>query len=73
MKLNSFKHQDNYLFELDFEDGTHKIVDLSALIKSKVSVDELNTARIDKDWGCLEFKEGMVDIDPKTLYRYVLK
>jgi len=49
MKLNSFKHQDNYLFEFDFEDGTHKIVDLSALIKSKVSVDALNTARIDKD------------------------
>ena len=73
MKLNSFKHYHDYLFELDFENGVHKTVDLSKLIKSKVSPQELKTAHIDKDWGCLEFKGGMVDIDPKTLYGYALK
>jgi hypothetical protein len=29
---------------------------------------ELNSASIDKDWGCLEFKNGLVDIEPKTLF-----
>ena len=28
---------------------------------------------IDKDWGCLEFNGGMVDIEPKILYKYCVK
>ncbi len=31
---------------------------------------ELQTARINKEWGCLEFKDGAVDIEPVTLYKY---
>ena len=68
MKLKKFTIEHDYVFDLYFEDGTHKILNLENLIKSKVSKDELKTAHIDKDWGCLEFKDGMVDINPKTLY-----
>ncbi len=73
MRLISFKLHDNYIFDLNFEDGAKKKVDLSNLIKSKVTLDELKSANIDKDWGCLEFKNGMVDIDPKTLYHFSMK
>jgi RNAse (barnase) inhibitor barstar len=73
MRLISFKLHDNYIFDLNFEDGAKKKVDLSNLIKSKVTLDELKSANIDKDWDCLEFKNGMVDIDPKTLYHFSMK
>ena len=45
-------------------------MDLKTLIGSHVALEALNTARIDTEWGCLEFKNGSVDIEPKTLYRY---
>ncbi len=35
------------------------------------NMDALNTAHIAPEWRCLEFLNGHVDIDPKTLYRYV--
>ena len=73
MRLVDFKLYGNYIFDLNFEDGTKKKVDLSELIKSKVTLDELGSANIDEDWGCLEFKNGMVDIDPKTLYHFSMK
>jgi len=73
MKLNHFKYCENYIFEFDFENGIHKIVDISALVKSKLTLEDLNSAHIDKDWGCLEFKDGMVDIDPKTLYNFSMQ
>jgi len=43
------------------------------LEKSKISKDEIKTAHIDKDWGCLEFKNGLVDIEPNTLYNLDVK
>ncbi len=70
MKLEKFIIIHDYVFDLYFEDGTHKNLDLEELIKSKVSKTELKTAQIDKEWGCLEFKDGQVDINPKTLYSY---
>jgi hypothetical protein len=70
MRLKYFKLTNNYIFDLDFEDGTHTTVDLSPLIGSKVSMEELQSANIDKDWGCLEFNGGLVDIEPKTLYHF---
>ena len=73
MRLIDFKLHGNYIFDLNFEDGTKKKVDLSELIKSKVTLSELRSANIDEDWGCLEFKSGMVDIDPKTLYHFSMK
>jgi hypothetical protein len=70
MKLVSIEHQKGYLFTLTFENGESKDTDLSDLIEKYVSPSNLNTAHVNSDWGCLEFNNGMVDIDPKTLYRY---
>jgi len=73
MKLISFEYQHDYIFILTFENGEKIEVDLSDLIKKYVSENNLNTAQINKEWGCLEFNNGMVDIEPKTLYRYAVK
>ena len=70
MKLKHFEHYDAYRFLLKFENGTVKETDLAELIGHHVTLDALNTARIDPEWGCLEFNGGRVDIEPKTLYQY---
>ncbi len=70
MKLINFKYIDNYKFILTFENRETREVDLKNLISHKVSTKELKSAKIDKDWGCLEFNNGLVDIEPKTLYEY---
>lgn len=70
MKLKHFEHYDGYRFLLTFENGEVKEADLIDLIGHYVSVDALSTARIDPEWGCLEFNGGRVDIEPKTLYRF---
>ena len=72
MKLNDFTNINNYIFEFNFENGLHKRVDIAPLIQAKVSLKDLKSAHIDEDWGCLEFNDGMVDIDPKTLYKFVI-
>ena len=71
MKLQDYKIIEGYIFSLTFEDGTTKIIDLSSLIQAKVSKSEVSTAKIDKEWGCLEFKDGLIDIEPNTLYNFV--
>jgi hypothetical protein len=71
MRLKNFEQQDGYKFKLIFENGEVKEADLKNLIGSHVGLVDLNTARIDAEWGCLEFKNGMVDIEPKTLYRFI--
>ncbi|WP_341326602.1 DUF2442 domain-containing protein [Methylotuvimicrobium sp. KM2] len=70
MKLVNFTHLHDYWFVLDFENGEQKRVDLSNLIASHVNQEEIKTAHIDSEWGCLEFNNAMVDIEPKTLYSY---
>lgn len=70
MKLKHFEHLDAYRFVLTFENGLVKEADLQDLIGHHVSVEALNTARIDPEWGCLEFNGGSVDIEPKNLYRF---
>jgi hypothetical protein len=70
MKLKHFTRQDSYLFKLVFENGGVKETDLKELIGKYVALEALNTADLDTNWGCLEFKGGMVDIEPKTLYEY---
>ena len=70
MKLIEFKIKNDYIFDLKFENGIVKTLDISKLIKSKVKISELDTANIDEEWGCLEFKNGTVDISPKTLYNF---
>ncbi len=70
MKLKNFIQKEGYKFQLVFENGEIKETDLKNLIGHHVSLDGVKTARIDSEWGCLEFKNSCVDIEPKTLYRY---
>jgi len=70
MKLIGFKHQSGYCFRLDFANGEIREIDLNELIGKYVDANTLQTARLDPEWGCLEFKNGMVDIEPKTLYHF---
>ncbi len=70
MKLHQFEQLQSYLFLLSFENGETCQADLEDLIGQHVTVDNLRTAHINLDCGCLEFLDGRVDIEPKTLYRY---
>lgn len=70
MKLKHFQHRQGYCFVLNFENGEMKEVDLQALIGAYVVAAAVHTARIDPEWGCLEFNSGAVDIEPKTLYQF---
>lgn len=70
MKLKEIERQTGYIFFLTFINGEKMNVDLQDLISSYVKPQETNTARIDQDWGCLEFNNGRVDLEPETLYRY---
>lgn len=71
MKLQSFNNE-GYIFSLRFANGECARADLRALIGAAVSEEHLASARIDPDWGCLEFCAGAVDISPATLYRYAV-
>ena len=70
MKLAKITHKTNYIFILYFENGESKESDLQALIGKHVAIKDIHTAQVNTEWGCLEFNEGMVDIEPKTLYCY---
>lgn len=70
MKLRHFEQREAYLFVLTFDNGEVKETDLQGLIGQHVPADALHNAHIDMEWGCLEFLNGRVDIEPKTLYRY---
>lgn len=70
MKLKHFKYLENYCVTLTFANGEIKTVDLSPLIGHYVAPEALQTASINAEWGCLEFNQGHVDIEPKTLYRF---
>ncbi|VFM96747.1 MAG: Protein of unknown function (DUF2442) [Candidatus Kentron sp. G] len=69
MKLQRFQNT-GFTFSLLFADGKTILADLQPLIGAHISEQDLASARIDPDWGCLEFCNGAVDIDPVTLYRY---
>ncbi|NBC47414.1 MAG: DUF2442 domain-containing protein [Gammaproteobacteria bacterium] len=70
MKLLQFKNLAGFEFSLTFENGKTANVDLEPLIGRYLSTEELGSAEIDLDWGCLQFAGGSVDIEPKTLYRF---
>jgi hypothetical protein len=70
MKLVELRQLNHYVFMLTFENGEAKETDLKELLEKYVDENHLNTAHLNKDWGCLEFNDGAVDIDPSTLYRY---
>jgi hypothetical protein len=69
MKLQSFQNT-GFQFSLIFENGETIVVNLRPLIGEYVAENDLGSAKIDAEWGCLEFCNGTVDIDPTTLYRY---
>lgn len=70
MKLKQFEHCNGYVFKLIFNNDEIRETNLEPLIGDYVSLKNIQTARIDPEWGCLEFNAGMVDIEPKTLYRF---
>jgi hypothetical protein len=70
VKLQSFEHKNNYVFALQFTDHSQVEVDLAPLLQAYVEPAAVASARIDPEWGCLMFKDGMVDIEPKTLYKF---
>ncbi|MBV5311397.1 hypothetical protein [Chromatium okenii] len=70
MKLKHAQQIEAYRFQLTFADGQVKETDLQALIGQFVAVNELSTVAVNLDWGCLEFLDGQVDIEPITLARY---
>ena len=70
MKLKEIKHQQDYKFTLTFVNGETAFADLERLIAKYVTKQELGSARINQEWGCLEFKNGTVDIEPKTLHQF---
>ena len=65
-----FKNLGGYRFSLVFEETRFPDADLKSLIGENVGLSDLDTARIDEDWGCLEFKNGSIDIEPETLHRF---
>ena len=70
MKLKSFQKKHDYEFVFVFENGERKQANIEELVAKYLKLDELDTAIINDEWGCLEFKDGAVDIEPKTLYKY---
>ena len=70
MKLRSFQQVQGYRFRLTFDSGEVMSIDLYTLIGTYVSEDQLKTAHLDSEWWCLEFNDGQVDIEPRTLYRF---
>ena len=72
MKLTKFERGAGFESALVFDNGERATVDLEPLIGHHVSVEELGSAEIDPDWGCLQFQEGSIDIEPTTLYRYAM-
>ena len=73
MKLLQFKDLGGYRFSLVFEEDRFPVADLKSLIGGKVGLSDLDTARINEDWGCLEFKGGSIDVEPETLHRFCLQ
>lgn len=57
---------------LTFVNGQTLQVNIKSLIESYLGEQDLTSARIDPDWGCLEFCDGAVDIEPMTLYCYAV-
>ncbi|MGD9888284.1 MAG: hypothetical protein AB7S56_03345 [Halothiobacillaceae bacterium] len=72
MKLTALQHKYAYVFDLGFDGEWVFNVDLKPLVGAYIAEEELNTAAIDADWGCLVFKDGRVDVEPRTLYKFVL-
>lgn len=71
MRLQSFQNT-GFEFSLMFENGEVIAVNLKTLVGEYVSEKNMSSAHLDSEWGCLEFCNGDVDIDPNTLYLYAV-
>ncbi len=71
MKLKTCRFFDGYNAELTFENGEQFRADMAELLRAYVAPNQLGSAHIDAEWGCLEFCDGAVDIEPQSLYRFV--
>lgn len=58
---------------MGFLNGEEIETDLKNLIGKYVSLEDLHTAGINEEWGCLEFLAGNADIEPMTLYKYAIQ
>ena len=73
MKLLCIEQLSGYHFSLVFAEDRFADADLEPLVGEQVKLSELKAARVDEEWGCLEFKGGLVDVEPKTLHRFCEK
>ncbi len=73
MKLTKIENLGNYYFNLGFDNNSLSKFNIKSLIENKISIDDLKTAQLNKEWDCLEFKDGIIDIEPKTLYNFCFK
>lgn len=72
MRLKHFARKARFDFFLAFENGETVEVDLQPLLGAYLAEEHLASAQIDPDWGCLEFRNGSVEIAPSTLYRFAV-
>ena len=70
MRLIKYKNIDDYNFYFEFENKDSGEVNIESLIGKYVTKNELSTVNLNEEWGCLEFKKGLVDIEPQTLYKF---
>ncbi len=70
MKLKTFRQKNGFEFVFEFENGERKEADIEQLVSKYLQPNELKSAKLNGEWGCLEFKDGAVDIEPRTLYKY---
>ena len=70
MKLQNIQRLNNFIFKLEFINGEIMEVNLASLVKDKVNKIDPTTAKINADWQCLEFNNGSIDIEPKTLFEF---
>ena len=73
MKLTKIENLGNYYFNLGFDNNSFCKFNIKSLIENKVSINDLKAAQLNKEWDCLEFKDGIIDIKPKTLYNFCFK
>ena len=57
MKLKKLINKGDFEFVLEFENHQLFEINLKELISEKIKKRELQTAKIDEEWGCLEFNE----------------
>ena len=73
LRVSSVKVLDGHRLSLCFSNGQNRVLDMSPLLDKgvfKALRDEsvFNDVKINPDFGCLEWKDGEIDIDTDTAY-----